>query len=250
MFLWPFLRSPQTPSGQWPNICLALLQRYPQWLYIFLSQADWCLRVSSLLLVLSLYIFIIKSTSINIPLCDTSSSVLHYNLCPSTDINICLHWSTKLFCLLPCDSCQKEWAVHLEVTRKLVLTLSLVAFSVCCVLNASFTTSTDLNYLSITFCKSPSCDKSYNTFKNLKFRFLNIQFPYVHHDALLLSLFCVECYIHQNKVRLSSFFDSMFSLSSLYFFWSTNKKIIHLFQWRSSLCYECILFVLCLTFCV
>ena len=224
MFLWPFLRSPQTPSGQWPNICLALLQRYPQWLYIFLSQADWCLRVSSLLLVLSLYIFIIKSTSINIPLCDTSSSVLHYNLCPSTDINICLHWSTKLFCLLPCDSCQKEGAVHLEVTRKLVLTLSLVAFSVCCVLNASFT--------------------------NLKFRFLNIQFPYVHHDALLLSLFCVECYIHQNKVRLSCFFDSMFSLSSLYFFWSTNKKIIHLFQWRSSLCYECILFVLCLTFCV
>ena len=157
-----------------PNICLALLQRYPQWLYIFLSQADWCLRVSSLFLVLSLYIFIIKSTSINIPLCDTSSSVLHYNLCPSTDINICLHWSTKLSCLLPCDSCQKEWAVHLEMTRKLVLTLSLVAFSVCCVLNASFTTSTDLNYLSITFCKSPSCDKSCNTFKNLKFRFLNL----------------------------------------------------------------------------
>ena len=206
-----------------PNICLALLQRYPQWLYIFLSQADWCLRVSSLLLVLSLDIFIIKSTSSNSPLCDTSSSVLHCNLRPSTDVNICLPWSTKLSFLLPCDSCQKEWAVHLEMTRKLVLTLSLVAFSVCCVLNASFTTSTDLNYLSITFCKSPSCDKSCNTFKNLKFRILNIQFPYVHHDALLLSLFCVECYIHQNKVRLSCFFDSMFSLSSLYFFWSTNK---------------------------
>ena len=94
MFLWPFLRSPRTPSGQWLNICLALLQRYPQWLYIFLSQADWCLCVSSLLLVLSLYIFIIKSTSINIPLCDTSSSVLHCNLRPSTDVNICLHWST------------------------------------------------------------------------------------------------------------------------------------------------------------
>lgn len=122
--------------------------------------------------------------------------------------------------LLPCDSCQKEWDVHLEVTRKLVLTLSLVAFSVCCVLNASFTTSTDLNFLSITFCKSPSCDKSCDTFKNLKFRFLNIQFLYVHHGALLLSLFCDECYIHQNKVRLSSFFDSM---SSLYFFWSSNK---------------------------
>ena len=133
-------------------------------------------------------------------------------------VNLCLLWSTKT--LLPCDSRQKEWAVHLEMTRKLVLTLSLVAFSVCCVLNAIFTTSTHLNYLSITFCKSPFCDKSCDTFKNLKFRFLNIQFLYVHHDALLLSLFCDECYIHQNKVRLSSFFDSM---SSLYFFWTSNK---------------------------
>lgn len=50
--------------------------------------------VSSLLLVLSLYIFIIKSSSIYNPLCDTSSSVLHCNLRPSTDVNICLHWST------------------------------------------------------------------------------------------------------------------------------------------------------------
>ena len=41
--------------------------------------------VSSLLLVLSLYIVIIKSASINIPLCDTSSSVLHCNLRPLTD---------------------------------------------------------------------------------------------------------------------------------------------------------------------
>ena len=40
MFLWPFLRSPQTPSGQWLNICLALLQRYPQSHDMFLSQAD------------------------------------------------------------------------------------------------------------------------------------------------------------------------------------------------------------------
>lgn len=53
---------------------------------------DACL--SSLLLVLSLYIFIIKSSSIYNPLCDTSSSVLHCNLRPSTDVNICLHWST------------------------------------------------------------------------------------------------------------------------------------------------------------
>lgn len=96
-------------------------------------------------------------------------------------------------------------------------------YCVYCIFNASFTTSTDLKYLSITFCKSPSCDKSCNTFKNLKFRFLNIQFPYVHHDALLLSLFCNECYIHQNKVRLSCFFDSKFSLSSSYFFWFPNK---------------------------
>lgn len=112
--------------------------------------------------------------------------------------------------LLPCDSCQKEWDVRLEVTRKLVLTLSLVAFSVCCVLNASFTSSTDLNFLSITFCKSPSCDKSCNTFKNLKFRFLNIQFLYVHHcyfpcfamnvtfirtklDLVVSSILCLLC---------------------------------------------------------
>ena len=103
MFLWPFLRSPQTPSGQWPNICLALLQRYPQWLYIFLSQADWCLRVSSLLLVLSLYIFIIKSTSISSPLCDTFSSVLRCNLRPSTDsqhLFPLVYQNTATFCLL------------------------------------------------------------------------------------------------------------------------------------------------------
>ena len=84
---------------------------------------------------------------------------------------------TKLSFLLPCDSCQKEWAVHLKMTTKLVLTFRLVAFldsSTCCVLNANFTTSTDLNYLSITFCKSPSCDKSCDTYKNLKFRFLNL----------------------------------------------------------------------------
>ena len=92
-------------------------------------------------------------------------------------VNLVYTGLTKLSCLLPCDSCQKEWAVHLEVTRKLVLTLSLLAFLdsfVCCVLNASFTTSTQLNYLSITFCKSSSCDKSCNTYKNLKFRFLNL----------------------------------------------------------------------------
>ena len=170
-------------------------------------------------------------------------------------VNICFHWSTKT--LLPSAFWQlpKRMSCTLGNDRKSHSYTQFSGFSglfycVYCIFNASFTTSTDLNYLSITFCKSPSCDKSCNTFKNLKFRFLNIQFPYVHHDALLLSLFCNECYIHQNKVRLSCFFDSMFSLSSLYFFWSTNKKIIHLFQWRSSLCYECILFVLCLTFCV
>ena len=128
--------------------------------------------VSSLLLVLSL---ILLSSSqpqstflcvILLALFFTSTFVLQQT------VNLCLLWSTKT--LLPCDSCQKEWAVHLKMTRKLVLTFSLVAFldsSACCVFNASFTTSTDLNYLSITFCKSPSCDKSCNTFKNLKFRF-------------------------------------------------------------------------------
>ena len=143
-------------------------------------------------------------------------------------VNICFHWSTKT--LLPSAFWQlpKRMSCTLGNDRKSHSYTQFSGFSglfycVYCIFNASFTTSTDLNYLSITFCKSPSCDKSCNTFKNLKFRFLNIQFPYVHHDALLLSLFCNECYIHQNKVRLSCFFDSRFSLSSSYFFWFTNK---------------------------
>ena len=170
--------------------------------------------------MLSLYIFIIKSSSIYNTLCDTSSSVLHCNLRPSTDVNICLHWSTITLLPPALRQLPKRIRCTLGSDQKTSSYTQFIGFF--CVLRVKCQLH-NLNWSQLSFhnfCKSPSCDKSCDTFKNLKFRFLNIQFLYVHHGALLLSLFCDECYIHQNKVRLSCFFDSM---SSLYFFWSSNK---------------------------
>ena len=128
--------------------------------------------------MLSLYIFIIKSSSIYNPLCDTSSSVLHCNLRPSTDVNICLHWSNKTLLPSALRQLPKRMSCTLENDHKTSSYIPFSGFSelfyLLRVKYASFTTSTDLNYLSITFCKSPSCDKSCDTYKNLKFRFLNL----------------------------------------------------------------------------
>lgn len=122
--------------------------------------------VSSLLSVHSLYIFIIKSTSSNSPLWDTSSSVLDYNLHPSTDVNICFHWSTKTLLPPALRPLPKRMSCTLGNDQKTSSYAQFSGFSELFCLLCVRCQLHNLNYLSITFCKLPSCD----TLKNLKFR--------------------------------------------------------------------------------